>query len=284
MCSLAKKLQVVSLNNMESLATVHVLGYGNVTPLLDKAVQCVVTNLSSICIESVTLLPGNLKDKCLYLMSKRGCITDTNLPKVIHENLKVLDLSESDVSDEGLQHLCKCPQLQKIDLNSAKQSRLNISSQGITQLAKKCPSLQTVYLRRCLNLTDEAVIALSAHCPRLRYLNVGGCTLLTDRCLEALGKNSRFLSCLNMANTKITDGGIMHIANGACNQCLKEVHINGCKELTDESVEAILQFCPQINIFLFHGCPKITEMARQALETVTLERASPMKQVTWTIY
>ena len=38
----------------------------------------------------------------------------------------------------------------------------------------------------------------------------------------------------------------------------QEVHINGCRELTDESVEAILQFCPQINIFLFHGCPKIT--------------------------
>ena len=52
------------------------------------------------------------------------------LLQVLHENLKVLDLSESDVSDEGLRHLCKCPQLQKIDLNSAKQSRVNISTQG----------------------------------------------------------------------------------------------------------------------------------------------------------
>lgn len=269
---------------MESLATVHVLGYGKVAPLLDVTVQCVVANLSSLYIESINLLPGNLKDKCLYLMSKRGCITDANLPKVLHENLRVLDLSESDVSDEGLRHLCKCPQLQKIDLNSAKQSRVNISSQGIIQLAQNCPNLQTVYLRRCLNLTDEAVIALSTNCPQLRYLNVGGCTMLTDRCLEALGRNSRFLKCLNMANTKITDAGIMQIATGDCKQCLKEVHINGCRELTDESVEAILQFCPQINIFLFHGCPKITEMAREALENVTIERNSPMKQVTWTIY
>lgn len=50
--------------------------------VLNRTVQCVVANLSSLYIESINLLPGNLKDKCLYLMSKRGCITDANLPKV----------------------------------------------------------------------------------------------------------------------------------------------------------------------------------------------------------
>ena len=39
---------------------------------------------------------------------------------------------------------------------------------------------------------------------------------------------------------------------------LQEVHINGCVELTDDAVEAVLQFCPLISILLFHGCPKIT--------------------------
>lgn len=53
--------------------------------VLNRTVQCVVANLSSLYIESINLLPGNLKDKCLYLMSKRGCITDANLPKVKHD-------------------------------------------------------------------------------------------------------------------------------------------------------------------------------------------------------
>lgn len=36
--------------------------------------------------------------------------------------------------------------------------------------------------------------------------------------------------------------------------------MNGCANLTDESVEAVIQFCPQISILLFHGCPHITGM------------------------
>jgi len=49
---------------------------------------------------------------------------------VLHENLKVLDLSECDVSDDSLHHFSKCPNITKIDLNAAKQSRHNITSEG----------------------------------------------------------------------------------------------------------------------------------------------------------
>ena len=31
----------------------------------------------------------------------------------------------------------------------------------------------------------------------------------------------------------------------------KEIHINGCHGVTDEGVEAVLQFCPHISIFIF---------------------------------
>ena len=34
--------------------------------------------------------------------------------------------------------------------------------------------------------------------------------------------------------------------------------MDGCFEMTDEAVEAAVQFCPNISILLFHGCPKIT--------------------------
>ncbi|KAK3098673.1 hypothetical protein FSP39_021833 [Pinctada imbricata] len=217
-------------------------------------------------------------------MSKRGTITDSNIDKVVHESLRVLDLSESDISDQGLSSLRRCPKLQKIDLNSAKKSRTMVTSQGIISMSQSCHNLQTVYLRRCLNITDEAVISLSENCPQLRLLNVGGCTLLTDRSLQFLAQNSKFLKCLNMSNTKVTDNGVIALTSGQCAQTLKEIHINGCVALTDEAVEAVLQFCPLIEILLFHACPKITENSRQALEDLTIQRKSPMKQVTWTIY
>ncbi|XP_060070166.1 protein AMN1 homolog [Ylistrum balloti] len=257
--------------------------YGKVTTLLDGCVQCLVCNLSTS-MEGIEMLPGNLKDKCLYLMSKRGFVSDTNISKVLHEKLKVLDLSECDVTDTGLQHLSKCPQLKKLDLNSAKVSRSNISTEGIINVAHTCTQLQTVYLRRCINLTDEAVIALSTSCPQLRLLNIGGCHLLTDKSLLALGQNSHYLKSVNFSKTKVTDNGVIGLVMGSSSKTLKEVHMDGCVNLTDEAVEGVLQFCPQICILLFHGCPKITEQSRQALEQLTIDRAAPMKQVTWTIY
>ncbi|XP_069102431.1 protein AMN1 homolog isoform X2 [Argopecten irradians] len=233
--------------------------YGKVRTLLDGCVQCLVCNLSTS-LDGIEMLPDNLKDKCLYLMSKRGLVSDTNISKVLHQKLKVLDLSECEVSDVGLQHLLKCPQLKKLDLNSAKLSRSNISSQ------------------------DTAVITLSTSCPHLRLLNIGGCHLLTDQSLQALGQNSHFLKSVNFSKTNVTDNGVIALVSGSCSKTLKEVHMDGCINLTDEAVEGVLQFCPQISILLFHGCPKITEQSRQALEDLTMERAAPMKQVTWTIY
>jgi len=34
--------------------------------------------------------------------------------------------------------------------------------------------------------------------------------------------------------------------------------MDGCRHLTDESVEAVAQFCPNLNILIFHGCSNIT--------------------------
>ena len=43
-----------------------------------------------------------------------------------------LDLSESELSDEGLKEVCKCKALRKLDLNAGKGFRTNISSGGET--------------------------------------------------------------------------------------------------------------------------------------------------------
>ncbi|KAL3881832.1 hypothetical protein ACJMK2_028224 [Sinanodonta woodiana] len=257
--------------------------YGKFVTLLDLCIQTIVNNINKL-VTDLENLPPNLKDKCLYLMSKRGLVTDANINKVLYDHLKTLDLSECDVTDKTLQSLCRCPQLRKIDLNAAKQSRITITTEGVRSLAQSCCYLQTVYLRRCLNITDEAIISLSQNCPRLQYLNVGGCQELTDLSLKALGENSSFLQSVNFAQTKVTDTGVVSLVSGCCAESLNEIHMDGCKELTDEAVEAVLQFCPKISILLFHGCPKITEQSRLALEELTIGRAKPMKQVTWTIY
>ncbi|XP_060601706.1 protein AMN1 homolog isoform X1 [Ruditapes philippinarum] len=270
---------------MSAMVKLDVSGiiYGSVTTLMDSCIKSVVNNFEKN-VDNVGSLPANLKDKCIYLMSKRGFLTDSNIGKILHDKVKVLDLADCEISDVGLSAICKCPQLRKIDLNSNKQSRTNITSEGICNLARSCRHLQTVYLRRCINITDVAVETLSRSCPQLRLLNIGGCQNISDSSLRVLGENSKFLKSINISNTLVSDAGIMQLVSGQCAAALTEMHINGCKNVTDEAVEAIMQFCPQINILIFHGCPNITEQSRQALEDLTVSRSAPMKQVTWTIY
>ncbi|XP_071494484.1 protein AMN1 homolog [Diadema antillarum] len=240
-----------------------------------KQLPCFISQLDN--------MPVNIKDKLLHLMSKRGLITDANVSKVVHKRTRILDLSESEVSDRALQRIGVCRNLRKIDLNSSKGERAEITSEGIHALARSCPLLSVAYLRRCVNITDEAVVTLAQSCRQLVELNLGGCPRLTDESLLAIGQNCRTLRSLNVSKTQVTDEGIISLCMGVCKQSLMELHLNNCVLLTDESVEAVVNFCPRIAILLFHGCPLITDQSRQALEMVQ-GQGSKMRQVTWTIY
>ncbi|KAH3726036.1 protein AMN1 homolog [Dreissena polymorpha] len=256
-----------------------------VTKLLDGCIHTVICNWPQH-VDNMAKLPANLKEKCTRIMSLRGLLTDDNIGKILHSKVKVLDLSGCELSDRGLAAIRTCTQLQKLDLNANKRSqpRTTITAEGISQVARCCPHLQTVYLRRCSNVSDQAIETIARCCPQLRLLNVSDCRDLTSRAFEALGEHSKFLRGVNASHTQICDSGVLKMVSGPCGKTLRELDISGCERVTDDAVEAVLQFCPQIDIFLFHGCRNITEQSRQALEDLTMSRSSPMKQVTWTIY
>ncbi|ELU07516.1 hypothetical protein CAPTEDRAFT_135609, partial [Capitella teleta] len=120
-------------------------------------------------------------------------------------------------------------------------------------------------------------------CPHLRELNIKNCTQITDVALQILGQKSGQLCSVDFSYSQVTDQGIFSLVSGACGQRLKEIHMAGCLHITDDAVEAVVMSCPLISILLIHGCPKLTERSRIALEEV-LGARSRMKQVTWTVY
>lgn len=105
-------------------------------------------------------LPSNLKDNILHLMCKRGTLTDTNIQfvgvtykwnnfcycvfaptiiwiasfsflQLLHNNLKVLDLSECEITDASLKLIAAtCTKLRKLDINSVKESKTSVSATG----------------------------------------------------------------------------------------------------------------------------------------------------------
>jgi len=51
--------------------------------------------------------------------------------QVLHPALESLDLRDCDISDNALLQLYNCKQLKKINLNSCKENRLGITSEGM---------------------------------------------------------------------------------------------------------------------------------------------------------
>ncbi|NXA38825.1 AMN1 protein, partial [Eudromia elegans] len=203
-------------------------------------------------------LPPNIKDKLIKLISLQGQITDSNIGEVLHPAVESLDLRECDVSDNALLQLYNCKQLKEINLNSRKENRLGITSEGVIALALSCPYLREASFKRCCNITDSGVRALALNCQYLQIVNLGNCAGITDASLQALGENCKFLQSVSFSSTQVTDDGVIALVSGTCSKNLKEIHMEQCVNLTDVAVEAVLTCCPEIYIFLFHGCPLIT--------------------------
>jgi hypothetical protein len=255
--------------------------------LLNRSVLKVIEFLPSL-IEDISTLPVNLKERILYLMQKRGLVVDQNIAQALYDRVSTLDLSECDVTDMSLNVIgSTCHMLRSIDLNAAKSSRPSITSQGVVSLAHGCPYLKVVYLRRCINIDDDAIMALAQCCPQLRDLNIGGCPQITDASLHAVGEHSQLLASIDFSHSNVTDDGIFSLVRGTCCDTLKEVHMNSCNHLTDEAVEAIVHFCPNIAILIFHSCRNITDRSRVALGNMLGSgggSSSRMTQLTWTVY
>ncbi|NXF09999.1 AMN1 protein, partial [Smithornis capensis] len=246
-----------------------------------RCLQCLTKNLSRYAAD-IKSLPPNIKDKLIKLMSRQGQITDSNISEVLHPAVESLDLRDCDISDNALLQLYNCKQLKKINLNSCKENRFGITSEGVTALALSCPYLREASFKRCCDITDSGILALAVNCQFLQIVNLGSCSGIMDASLQALGENCKFLHSVDFSSTQVTDDGVVALVSGTCSENLKEIHMERCVNLTDVAVEAVLTCCPKIHIFLFHGCPLITDRSRDVLEELVI--SNKIKQVTWTVY
>ncbi|KAM5299207.1 protein AMN1 homolog [Ctenodactylus gundi] len=252
-----------------------------VSRLLDLCLWCFMENISRY-ITDIKPLPPNIKDRLIKTMSSQGRITDSNISEILHPEVQVLDLQGCDISDAALLHLRNCRKLKKLNLNSSKGNRISITSAGIKAVALSCSHLQEASLKRCYKLTDEGVLALALNCRLLKVIDLGGCLSITDASLHALGENCSLLQSVDFSATQVSDSGVVALVSGSCAKKLEEIHMGHCTHVTDKAVEAVLTYCPQIRILLFHECPLITDHSREVLEQLVGQKK--LKQVTWTVY
>ena len=228
-------------------------------------------------------LPTKLKVKLFHLMTKRGLVSDNNISFLLHKDILELDLTESSVTDTSLLEVQQCGYLQKLNLNSMKKNRTDITSEVLDQLLEMLPYLRVLYLRRCSLVDDRPICTLAARCGFLMELNLSGCSMVTDVGVVALAKHASLLQCLNLSRTKVSDFGLVSLANGVCNKQLSEVQVPYCEKVTDKGISVLSNNCPKLTILIFHGCPSISPDI-MASNWMVGNSVSSMKMVTWTVH
>nr|XP_009917777.1 PREDICTED: protein AMN1 homolog isoform X2 [Haliaeetus albicilla] len=180
------------------------LGYSQSAKFIQQSLRCLQCLTKNLCryAADIKSLPPNIKDKLITLMSRQGQITDSNISEVLHPAVESLDLRDCDISDNALLQLYNCKQLKKINLNSCKENRLGITSEGVIALALSCPYLCEASFKRCCDITDSGVLALALNCQFLQIVNLGSCSGIMDASLQALGENCKFLHSVDFSSTR----------------------------------------------------------------------------------
>jgi len=248
-------------------------------------------------------LPPHLKDALREILTKRGQLTGPQLRSLLHPRVRQVDLSDCTVTDSHVLALAaSCPGLVKLNINqvqyraglaSRKSSgavaepeprQQQVGQEALTKLLAQCRHLSVAYLRGLSGVTDTVVSVLATTARHLTHLDLGGCVQVGDLGLESLSRHCPGLLSLSLARTRVTDAGLAALARATCRNRLQELRIDSCRNVSDDGVEILLDGVTSLRILIFHGCPRVTERTRVALETYLAMNGQVVKQLTWTVY
>lgn len=68
-----------------------------------------------------------------------------------------------------------------------------VSTLGIHDMVKNCPSLQVLNLSECQNIDDKAVRYIATNVRRLKELYIDRCYKLSDHSLDAIALECKFI-------------------------------------------------------------------------------------------
>ncbi|QQP35255.1 Uncharacterized protein FKW44_023423, partial [Caligus rogercresseyi] len=219
-----------------------------VRSLLDaslRVLQC--SEFLSRNVAYVSVIPANLKNKILTrLSSQMNGLSDPRLLEAL--------------THEGITRLTypKASHLQSLNLNASRNEfRIGVSPRAF---------LTSLYLRgNGLALDDPVFQLIQSDCPCLMTIDLSHCcTGLSQEALVSL--RDLPLSSISLSGTNLTDAGLQILSEGRCTRYLVELKIDGCFEVVDSGVEAILASSPRLKVFLFDYSPKLSLLARRALD------------------
>jgi hypothetical protein len=127
-----------------------------------------------------------------------GCtdLDDTALTGILTNcpQLKSLNFRGERISDNGLQHIGNCKNLEHLRMYASS----SLTDKSMEYVGAGCPNLKHLDIGGCSGLTNKSTEYVCIGCQKLRYLNIESCPEMTDAVLENIFR-SRKLEVLVLA-------------------------------------------------------------------------------------
>ncbi|KAI8077050.1 hypothetical protein BDF21DRAFT_439162 [Thamnidium elegans] len=136
----------------------------------------------------------------------------------------------------------------------------NISDEAILQVAEYCKRLEHLDLRACGLVSDVSLSSIALNCPKLRHLNVGRIRdrdKVSIKSIELIAKHTQ-AAVLGLAGCDIDDE-CMQILAKYRTVGLERVSVNSCFKISNETVYAYIQYCPNLSVFEMKECHNVND-------------------------
>ena len=238
-----------SSNNWETIQ-IHVLPMPTI-PQLNNA-GCFLKNLTKLQHLECSFSLCNIADVDIgYITGYLPLSTSHNINA--HPQLETLVLRSCEVSDKALKYISsEFHSLRHFELESD-----DITDKGIGYLADM-KSLRDLLLLSCAKLTDECCKLLSNASLTITRLKLESCYFqFGNNALKYIGQGQLPLEELDLSYWDITDDGIEQLVSHGQN--ITRLTLTCCSQITDKSLEMIVEKFPSLRYIDVSGCESMTK-------------------------
>lgn len=145
------------------------------------------------------------------------------------KNLKVLGISDTDITKEGVVEILNSIKLQNIELD-----KLDIDDSVLSVISENQKQLEKLQIQYCNQITDNGIENLK-DIKGLLVLDITGCYLVTDKSMKTIADNFSLFQLLVAGDSLISDTGVGYLKM----KTLKKLDISGCEKVTIKSLKKI---------------------------------------------
>jgi hypothetical protein len=169
-----------------------------------------------------------------------------------------------DITDDGIVMAARfCTSLQALTVDGCKHLTDRSLLAG---LKKYCASLNLLSLQKCHLVSDRGLVPLFHSTTKLRVLNLNYCKEVSDETVKEVAQHCRMVELLHLAFcTQITDTGLYTFAMTVNAKTFRSMDISYCRQISDDSIEAIARKCVKLQFLNVCGVNRITDIGAKAI-------------------